>query len=93
MSKWKNILKSDEGQKAFLNYMIKHHGREYALDMGIMEMNPNQVFASLQEELNVNNYEKLSYPNDVERQTMYATMNEEIEDIMEKHYREHFDMR
>jgi len=89
---WKIILKQiTKGQEAFLNYMIKHHGKEYALDMGINEMNPNGIFASLQEELNVNEYE-MRGETDSETLALYTSMNEQILEIMDKHYKNYLDM-
>tara|TARA_R100000805_G_C3529369_1_gene48645 strand:- start:280 stop:519 length:240 start_codon:yes stop_codon:yes gene_type:complete len=77
-----------DGQKAFLDYMVKYHGREYAMDMGIEGMSDGEVFYSIQEEMNVNNYEK-----EPETEKMYNDMNIELENIMAKHYKSLYDMR
>ena len=89
---WKEIIKVDnpEGAGAFLDYMTKYHGREYAQDMRINTMNPAEVFASLQEELNVNEYEMKGADSDTLK--MYKEMNKEIEEIMKKHYKSYLDM-
>ena len=86
---WQVILKQmTDGQKAFLDYMVKYHGREYAMDMGIEGMSDGEVFYSIQEEMNVNNYEK-----EPETEKMYNDMNIELENIMAKHYKSLYDMR
>ena len=86
---WQDVLKQmTDGQRAFLDYMVKHHSKEYAMDMGIQGMNPSEVFYLLQEEMNVNNYEK-----DADTEQMYNDMDKEIENIMSKHYKSFYDMR
>lgn len=86
---WFDIIKQmTNGQKAFLDYMVKYHGREYAMDMGIEGMNDGEVFYSIQEEMNVNNYEK-----EPDTEKMYNDMNIELENIMAKHYKSLYDMR
>ena len=86
---WQDILKQmTDGQKAFFDYMVKHHGKEYAMDMRIEGMSEGEVFYSIQEEMNVNNYEK-----EPETEKMYNDMNIELENIMAKHYKSLYDMR
>ena len=86
---WFNILKQmTDGQRAFLKYMVKHHGKEYAMDMKIHGMSAGEVFYSIQEEMNVNNYEK-----EPETEKMFNDMNIELENIMAKHYKSLYDMR
>ena len=90
---WIDVIKQmTNGQKAFRDYMVKYHGREYAMDMGIEGMSDGEVFYSIQEEMNVNNYEKEHLAGQ-KYVGMYNDRNIELENIMVKHYKSLYDMR
>lgn len=84
---WFNIIKQQmtDGQKAFFDYMTEYHGKEYAMDMYIHEMTPEEVFMSLQEEMNVNDSEAI--------EGLSEEMNKKIVNIMKEHYKSYYDMR
>jgi|TARA_R100000084_G_C4641847_1_gene144309 hypothetical protein len=83
---WFNIIKQQmtDGQRAFLYYMTEYHGKEYAMDMYIHEMTPEEVFMSLQEEMEVNDWEATDLSKE---------MNKKIVSIMKEHYKSYYDMR
>lgn len=80
---WESVLKQmTDGQKAFYDYMVKHHGKRFTKTMKIENMTDKEVFRSLCGEMKTNNYEKLP-----QTEKIYNDMDIELVNIMTKYYK------
>ena len=84
---WKDILKQmTDGQKAFYDYMVKHHGKRFTETMKIENMTDKEVFRSLLAELEKNKSKIRSPTGAAEK--IYNDMDIELVNIIKKYYKD-----
>ena len=83
---WESVLKQmTDGQKAFYDYMVKHHGKRFTKTMKIENMTDKEVFRSLQVGLKKNKSKIRSPTGAAEK--IYNDMDIELVNIMTKYYK------